>query len=67
MASSLLINRIGELVTNAPGAADGAGSADGADAGPGRFALINDAALVIEGDRIAWTGRRLTRRPPTRG
>src|ERR1700722_8125283 len=53
MASSLLITRIGELVTNAPGAADGA---DGADAGPGRFALINDAALVIEGDRIAWTG-----------
>ncbi len=56
MGSSLLINRIGELVTNAPGAADGAVSADGADAGPGRFALINDAALVIEGDRVAWTG-----------
>jgi imidazolonepropionase len=53
MASSLLINRIGELVTNAP---DGADGADGADAGPGRFALISDAALVIEGDRIAWTG-----------
>src|SRR5579859_838852 len=57
MASSLLINRIGELVTNAPGAADGADRTDGADAGPGRFALLNDAALVIEGDRIAWTGR----------
>ena len=53
MASSLLINRIGELVTNAPGAADGP---DDADAGPGRLALINDAALVIEGDRVAWTG-----------
>jgi imidazolonepropionase len=53
MTRSLLVNRIGELVTNAPGAADGA---DGADAGPGRFAVINDAALVIEGDRIAWTG-----------
>jgi imidazolonepropionase len=50
MARSLLINRIGELVTNAPGAADPA------DPGPGRFALINDAALVVEGDRIAWTG-----------
>src|ERR1700722_12205407 len=53
MASSLLIDRIGELVTNAPDPADGA---DGADGGPGRFALINDAALVIEGDRVAWTG-----------
>jgi imidazolonepropionase len=53
MASSLLITRIGELVTNAPVAAD---RADGADAGPGRFAVLNDAALVIEGDRIAWTG-----------
>ena len=55
MASSLLINRIGELVTNADGA-DGADRADRADAGPGRFALVNDAALVIEGDRVAWTG-----------
>jgi hypothetical protein len=53
MASSLLINRIGELVTNARGDAD---VADGADAGPGRFALISDAALVIEADRIAWKG-----------
>jgi imidazolonepropionase len=53
MTTSLLINRIGELVTNAPGAADGSDLADG---GPGGFALLNDAALVIEGDRIAWTG-----------
>jgi imidazolonepropionase len=36
----LLITRIGELVSNAP---------DG-------FAAIGNAALVIEGDRIAWTG-----------
>jgi imidazolonepropionase len=56
MASSLLITRIGELVTNAPGTAGGADGADGADAGPGRFAVLHDAALVIEGDRIAWTG-----------
>ena len=43
MAASLLITQIGELVTNAPGEA-------------GRFAVINDAALVIEGDRVTWTG-----------
>jgi imidazolonepropionase len=53
MTRSVLINRIGELVTNVPGAAD---AADGAGAGLGRFALMNDAAVVIEGDRIAWTG-----------
>ena len=45
MAASLLITRIGELVTNAPG-----------EAGASTFALISDAALVIEGDRVAWTG-----------
>src|ERR1700761_534820 len=45
MSRSLLITRIGELVTNA---ADGGG--------PGRFAAISDAALVISGDRVAWTG-----------
>jgi imidazolonepropionase len=43
VAASLLLTRIGELVTNAPAEA-------------GRFAVINDAALVIEGDRVAWTG-----------
>jgi imidazolonepropionase len=51
--SSLLIDRIGELVTNAAGAAGAAGAGE---PGPGRFAVVNDAALVIEGDRIAWTG-----------
>src|SRR6202035_2287185 len=44
MAPALLITRIGELVTNA---ADGSG--------PGEFAAIGDAALVIEDARIAWT------------
>ena len=47
MAGSLLITRIGELVTNAP-ADDGAG--------PGGFAVISDAALVVEDERVAWTG-----------
>ncbi len=50
MGGSLLIARIGELVTNAP-EADGA-----ARPGLGPFAVINDAALVIEGDRVVWTG-----------
>jgi len=45
VAASLLITRIGELVTNAPG-----------EPGASSFALISDAALVIEGDRVAWTG-----------
>jgi imidazolonepropionase len=53
VSSSLLIDRIGELVTNAAGAAGAAGAGE---PGPGRFAVVNDAALVIEGDRIAWTG-----------
>jgi len=47
VAGSLLITRIGELVTNAPG-----GDLDGA----GGFAAVSDAALVVEGDRVAWTG-----------
>ncbi len=47
MAASLLITRIGELVTNAPGEAG---------RGPGRFAFITDAALIVEGDRVVWTG-----------
>ena len=40
MARSLLITQIGELVTNTPTG----------------FAALNDAALVIEEDRVAWTG-----------
>jgi imidazolonepropionase len=38
---STVITGIGELVTNEP---------------PGEFAAIRDAAVVIEGDRVAWTG-----------
>ena len=50
MTRSLLITRIGELVTNAP---DDSGPGD---SGPGGFAALSDAALVIWGDRVAWTG-----------
>jgi imidazolonepropionase len=45
MPRSLLITRISELVTNAP-----------EDTEPNGFTAITGAALVIEGDRIAWTG-----------
>ncbi len=47
---SLLLANIGELVTN-----DGGGTG-GAEAGPGAFASITGAALVIEAGRVAWTG-----------
>ena len=48
---STLITSIGELVTNAPGAGAWAG------AGTAGFAALTDAALVIDGGTIAWTGQ----------
>jgi imidazolonepropionase len=45
--SSLLLTGIGELVTNDP-------AHDGTPLG-----LIRDAAVVLEGRRVAWVGRRL--------
>ena len=45
--SSLLLEGIGELVTNDPTVADESG-----------LGLIADAALVVEGERIAWLGQR---------
>ena len=47
MTVSLLVDNIGELVTNDP--AIGAGS---------RLGLLEDAAVVVEGHRVAWVGRR---------
>ena len=46
--SSTLITNIGELVTNDP---------DAARNGQSLLGAIPDAALVIEGDQVAWTGR----------
>ncbi len=46
---SLLLTGIGELVTNDPGRGD-----------PGRgdpLGLLTDAAVVVEGDRVAWVGQ----------
>lgn len=42
---TLLIDQIGELVTNDPGTGDGS-----------PLGVIPDAAIVVNGDRIAWTG-----------
>jgi imidazolonepropionase len=54
---STLITNIGELVTNAP-------DAQGEDVPPGSaapaqsgFAALNDAALIMDDGRIAWTGQ----------
>jgi imidazolonepropionase len=43
-ATSLLVTGIGELVTNDP------------ERGDGVLGLLHDAAVVAEGDRIAWLG-----------
>jgi imidazolonepropionase len=43
---STLITNIGELVTNAPGEGPG----------PGPFAAVSDAALVMDGGLVTWTG-----------
>jgi imidazolonepropionase len=42
----VLVDNIGELVTNDP------------FAGEGQLGLVHDAAVAIEGDRIAWVGAR---------
>ena len=47
---STLLANIGELVTNY------GGDTGGQEAGPGAFASITGAALVIEAGRVAWTG-----------
>ena len=41
--TSVLVDGIGELVTNSPAVGDGLG-------------VLTDAALVVESDRVAWVG-----------
>ena len=63
---STLITNIGELVTNAPDASTrpvqpgpvqpGPALPGPVQSGPGSFAVIEDAALVVEAGRVAWTG-----------
>jgi imidazolonepropionase len=48
---SVLITNVGELVTNQPEPDAGAGRG-----GPGGFAAVADAALVMDEGRVAWTG-----------
>ena len=45
-----LITNIGELVTNAPAGGDEPGRERGG------FAAVNNAALIMDDERIAWTG-----------
>jgi imidazolonepropionase len=42
----VLVDNIGELVTNDPRAGDG------------QLGIVHDAAVAIEGDRVAWVGAR---------
>ncbi|RNL60476.1 imidazolonepropionase [Nocardioides marmoriginsengisoli] len=46
--TSVLVTGIGELVTNDPQVGDGSA-----------LGLVTDAALVVEGGRVAWVGRRV--------
>jgi imidazolonepropionase len=59
---STLITNIGELVTNAgdsragPGSGSSAGRPGSGSAAAGSFAAVTDAALVLDGGLVAWTG-----------
>ncbi|MFG2574366.1 imidazolonepropionase [Streptomyces sp. NPDC048481] len=55
--SSTVITNIATLVTNDPSLGRGSPRSDACENGGGSpLGLIRDAAVVIDGDRIAWTG-----------
>ncbi|WP_329410657.1 imidazolonepropionase [Streptomyces sp. NBC_00704] len=55
--SSTVITNIATLVTNDPSLGHGSPRSDAfEDGGSSPLGLIRDAAVVIDGDRIAWTG-----------
>ena len=49
-SATTLVTGIGALVTNAPEHADATGAA------PGPLAVVHDAAVLFEDDRVAWVG-----------
>jgi imidazolonepropionase len=53
---SVLITNIGELVTNQLGPEPGGAPGAPEQTAAGQFAAIADAALIIDGEQVAWSG-----------
>ncbi|MBM9504960.1 imidazolonepropionase [Actinacidiphila acididurans] len=64
MTASTVITGIGSLVTNDPSLSASGGGTRGPRDPRDLLGLIQDAAVVVEGDRIAWVGES-RKAPPT--